>query len=76
MRTSSAICSTFGPSDLGFSLEAHPEHPFKTVDDCVRHVVQQLKGSDTKVCFRNYTPDLRDKYINMGVTVLLERPRS
>jgi hypothetical protein len=39
-------------------------------------VVQQLKGSDTQVCFRNYTPDLRDKYINMGVTVLLERPRS
>lgn len=69
-------CLSFGPSDLSFSLEAHPEHPFKTVDDCVRHMVQQLKGSDTKVCFRNYTPDLRDKYINMGVTVLLERPRS
>jgi len=37
--------------------------------------VQQLQGSATKVCFRNYTPDLRDKYIKMGVTVLLERPR-
>jgi 2-keto-3-deoxy-L-rhamnonate aldolase RhmA len=69
-------CLSFGPSDLSFSLEAHPEHPFKTVDDCVRHVVQQLQGMATKVCFRNYTPDLRDKYIKMGVTVLLERPRS
>ncbi len=69
-------CLSFGPSDLSFSLEAHPEHPFKTVDDCVRHVVQQLQGSPTKVCFRNYTPDLRNTYINMGVTVLLERPRS
>jgi 2-keto-3-deoxy-L-rhamnonate aldolase RhmA len=69
-------CLSFGPSDLSFSLEAHPEHPFKTVDDCVRHVVQQLQGMATKVCFRNYTPDLRDTYIKMGVTVLLERPRS
>jgi hypothetical protein len=38
-------------------------------------VVQQLQGSATKVCSRNYTPDLRDTYINMGMTVLLERPR-
>jgi hypothetical protein len=72
----SVDCLSFGPSDLSFSLEAHPEHPFKSVDDCVRHVVQQLQGSPTKVCFRNYTPDLRNAYINMGVTVLPERPRS
>lgn len=68
-------CLSFGPSDLSFSLEAHPHHPFKTVDDCVRHVLQQLKGTDVHVCFRNYTPDLRQKYIDMGVTVLLERPQ-
>ena len=68
-------CLSFGPADLSFSLEAHLEHPFKAVDDCVRHVVPQLHGSATKVCSRNYTPDLRDTYINMGVTVLLERPR-
>jgi hypothetical protein len=26
--------------------------------------------------FRNYSPDLRNKYIDMGVTVLMERPKS
>lgn len=69
-------CLSFGPADLSFSLEAHPGHPFQSVDDCVRHTVQQLEGSDTKVCFRNYDPALREKYINMGVTVLLERPQA
>ena len=69
-------CLTWGPADLSFDLEAHPEHPFKTVDDCVRHVLKQLEGSEVKVCFRSYTPDQRQKYIDMGVTVLMERPRS
>ena len=68
-------CLSWGPSDLSFSLEANPNHPFKTVDDCVRYVVTELEGTDTKVCFRSYSPDLRNKYIDMGVTVLLERPK-
>jgi len=68
-------CLSWGPADLSFSLEAHPGHPFKTVDDCVGYVAKQLEGTEVKVCFRNYTPDMRDKYIEMGVTVLLERPR-
>ncbi|MEZ4621925.1 MAG: aldolase/citrate lyase family protein [Caldilineaceae bacterium] len=29
---------TFGPNDLSFSLEAHPEYPLRTVDDCMRNV--------------------------------------
>lgn len=66
-------CLSFGPADLSFSLEAHPQHPFKTVDDCVQHVVDQLKDSPTAVCFRSYERELRQKYIDMGVTVLLER---
>ncbi len=69
-------CFTWGPADLSFDLEAHPEHPFKTVDDCVRHVAEQLKDSHVKISFRNYTPDLRDKYIEMGATVLMERPKA
>ena len=67
-------CLSFGPADLTFSLEAHPDHPFRTVDDCVSHVVQQMRDSEVAVCFRNYDPALRQKYRDMGVTVLLERP--
>jgi 4-hydroxy-2-oxoheptanedioate aldolase len=69
-------CLTWGPADLSFDLEAHPEHPFRSVDDCLRHVLKQLEGTDVKISFRNYTPDLRNKYIDMGVTVLMERPKS
>ena len=64
-------CLSWGPVDMTFSLEAHPEHPFKTLDDCVKHVVKQLEGSDVRVCFRN-RPEDRNKYIEMGVTVFLE----
>jgi 2-keto-3-deoxy-L-rhamnonate aldolase RhmA len=69
-------CLTWGPADLSFDLEGYPAHPFKTVDDCLRHVLQQLEGTDVKVSFRSGTPDLRHKYIDMGVTVLMERPQS
>jgi len=69
-------CLTWGPADLGFDLEAHPEHPFKTVDDCLRHVLKQLEGTDIKVSFRSETPERRNQYIDMGVTVLMERPQS
>jgi len=66
-------CLSFGPADLSFSMEAHPHHPFQSVDDCVRHVVEQLRDSDVAVCFRSYVPEMRQKYRDMGVTVLLER---
>jgi hypothetical protein len=61
--------------DLTFSLEAHPEHVLKTVDDCVGFVAEALKDTDTAVCYRNNTPETRQKYIDMGVTVLLEQSR-
>ena len=67
-------CLSFGPMDLTFSLESQPEHRLKTVEDCLRHVVEQLRGTDVAVCFRSYgPPDLRQKYSDMGVTVLLEK---
>ncbi|MBI1927493.1 hypothetical protein HYR99_25035 [Candidatus Poribacteria bacterium] len=69
-------CLSFGPADLTFSIEGHPHHPFKTVDDCVRHVAQQLEGTGVAVCFRNGRPDTRAKYAEMGVTVFLESPIS
>ena len=68
-------CLTWGPADLSFDMEAHPHHPLQTVDDCVRHVLKQLEGTEVKVSFRSGTPDQREKYIEMGVTVLMERPR-
>lgn len=67
-------CLTWGPSDLTFDLEAHPEHPFKSVDDCVRHALRQLEGMEAKISFRSYSPENRSKYIDMGVTVLMESP--
>ncbi len=66
-------CVSFGPMDLTFSIEAHPEHDLKTVDDCVGYVADALKGTDTVTCHRNNTPETRQKYIDMGVTVLLEQ---
>ena len=68
-------CLTWGPADLSFDIEAHPQHPFQTVDDCVKHVLKQLEGTDVRISFRNYSHELRQKYIDMGVTVLMERPK-
>ncbi len=68
-------CLTWGPADLSFDIEAHPQHPFQTVDDCVKQVLKQLEGTDIRVSFRNYSHELRQKYIDMGVTVLMERPK-
>lgn len=69
-------CLSFGPIDLTFSLKAHPRHPFQTVDDCVRYVARALEGTPTRVCVRNGSPDLRQKYADMGATVFLESPRA
>jgi len=67
-------CLSFGPADLTFNLEANPNYRLKNVDGCVQEVVNKLSVTDTKVCFRNYTKETRQKYIDMGVTVFLERP--
>jgi len=41
----------FGAMDLSFSLESYPEHPFGTVEDCIRHVMKQMEGTQVKVGF-------------------------
>ena len=66
---------SWGPADLAFSRESHPNHPFQTDDDCVRAVVRHLKGSGTRLAYRNPDPKNRAKYTDMGVTVLLEQPK-
>ena len=68
-------CLSWGPADLSFSREANPNHPLQTDDDCVAYVVKQLSGTETKLVIRSYDPALRSKYQDMGVTVLLERPK-
>jgi hypothetical protein len=37
-------------------------------------VAATVKGTQTALCFRNGTPDLRQKYADLGATVFLERP--
>ena len=68
-------CFSWGPMDLSFNRESQPDHPFQTDDDCVRYALKQLEGTDATLCYRNFDPALRDKYIQMGVTMLLEPPK-
>ncbi len=65
-------CLSFGPTDLTFSMESHPNHSLQTVDACVQYVAKELEGTSTAVCFRNGNPSTREKYADMGVTVFLE----
>ncbi|NJN83738.1 MAG: hypothetical protein HC802_16665 [Caldilineaceae bacterium] len=75
LARSGVDCLSWGPADLQFDIEAHAHHPLQSDDECVRHVLQQLEGTGVRLAYRNFTPDLRNKYIDMGVTVLLERPK-
>lgn len=68
-------CISWGPADLSFDREANPKHPLQSDDDCLRYALQMLQANDTKLCYRSYTPNLRNKYLDMGVTVLLESPQ-
>ena len=61
---------TFGPNDLSFSLEDHPEYPLQNVDDCIRNVAAQLEGTGIRLALGIATePEERDKYLEMGVTL-------
>jgi 2-keto-3-deoxy-L-rhamnonate aldolase RhmA len=67
----------FGPSDLSFSLEGHPEYPHRTVEACMRHVAEQLRDSGIRLGMAVTTePDGRDTYLEMGVTIFQEAPRA
>lgn len=64
---------TFGPNDLSFSLEGHPGYPLQTVDDCMRNVASQLKGTGIRLAMGTGTkPEERDKYLDMGITLFQE----
>ena len=68
-------CLSFGPNDLDFSIEMHPHYPIKSVDECVRHVAEQLADCSIAVCFRT-NPDTRQRYADLGVTFFIEPPDS
>lgn len=65
-----------GPSDVRFDLEAHPMHPFRTVDGCLCPVRKPLEGTAVPLSFRSYSLDLRNTSLDMEVIVLLERPKA
>ena len=61
---------TFGPRDLLFSIEAHPGYPLQSVEDCMRNVAEQLKDTDIRIAMGTpTTPEERDSYLAMGVTL-------
>jgi 2-keto-3-deoxy-L-rhamnonate aldolase RhmA len=66
---------SFGPTDLGFSLDSHPNHALKSVDDCIDYAVKSLEGTGVGVCHRTYDHTLRKKYWDRGVQVILESPK-
>ena len=68
-------CLTWGPADLSYDIEAHPHHPLQSVDDCLKHAIEQFEGTNIRMSFRNYDYKLRDYYKDMGVTVFMENPK-
>ena len=67
-------CLSIGPSDLDFDIGVHPHPPYRTVEECVGAIAKTIAGTETAICFRTGTSDLRPFYADLGVTVFLERP--
>jgi len=67
---------TFGPADLAFSIERHPEFPLRNLDDCIRHVASELEGTGIRLAMGSpIDPAEHDNYLDMGVTLFqLEMP--
>lgn len=66
----------FGPSDLTFDLERHPEYRFRNADDCTRYVAAQVQGTGIRLGMAILTePEERTKYLDMGLTMFQEAPR-
>lgn len=64
---------TFGPNDLSFSLEAHPDYPLQTVEECMRNVAAQLDGTGIRIAMGTATkPEEREPYLALGVTLFQE----
>src|SRR5919204_6089733 len=46
---------TWGPNDLEFSLEAHPDYPLRTVEECMKNVAEQLAGTGIRMAMGTVT---------------------
>jgi len=66
---------TWGPNDLEFSLDLHPEFPLRTVEACMKNVAEQLKGSGIRIAMGTLTtaPE-RQKYRDLGTTIFMGAP--
>ncbi len=68
---------TFGPNDLTFSLEAHPDYPLRTVEACMQNVAEQLEGTGIALAMGTTTlPEERGPYEKMGFTLFQQAPPS
>ena len=67
----------WGPNDLGLDLKRNPGYHLKTSDDCTRYVWERVKGQGIKMGMAIVTePDERQKYIDMGMIMFQEAPRT
>ena len=53
-----------------YDIERYRNPPFRTVDDCVQHVAREMEGTSVAVSLALLDPSDRQKYIDMGLTVL------
>lgn len=68
---------SFGPNDLQLSLDANPHFPLRSVEACILHVADQLKGTGVPLGIAvGLTPAEREKYISLGITVFQEFPKA
>jgi len=63
---------TWGPNDLEFSIDLHPDYPLRTVEECMKNVARQLEGSGIRGAMgTTTTPAERQKYRDLGVTIFM-----
>src|SRR5205823_6675745 len=66
---------TWGPNDLEFSLELHPDFPLSTVEACMENVASQLKDTGIRIAMGTGTIESeRQKYRDLGVTIFQAAP--
>lgn len=65
---------TFGPNDLSYDIESYSRPPLGTVDECVAHVVKELAGTGIAVGIALHDQNDRQRYVDMGLTVLQTPP--
>jgi len=69
-------CVSWGPADLSLDREALLHHQLSPTDDAaLEYAVKVAHEAGVKLMYRNYDWKLREKYIEMGATVLLETPK-